>query len=77
MIDRSGFEGVSCTARGACVAIDPSGAVVTSKTPARGAHSWSRPRLVDLNGLNNVDCAPAGLCLTVDDTGRVVGGRGG
>jgi hypothetical protein len=71
-LSHSALAGVSCPGPGFCVAVDPTGNVVT----LRGG-SWSAPRPIDPlsagagdgDGLNAVSCVAVEHCVAVDGRG--------
>ena len=68
-----GVVGVSCPWTSLCVAVDQSGNVVATTSPARG--KWTAPFKVESasdGGLTAISCPTTKLCVAVDQSGDVL-----
>lgn len=63
------FHGISCTARGFCVAVGQDGAVLTS---ANGGASWTGRAPGTRNMLYAVSCPTSNLCVAVGEEGTIL-----
>jgi hypothetical protein len=65
-------SGVACPSASLCVAVDQSGAVMTSTRPAAGAGAWTKAQVDGTNRLSGISCPSVSLCVAVDHEGNVV-----
>src|SRR5664279_5486530 len=68
--DNPGLTAVSCPSRSLCVAVDATGAIITSSRPSTGP--WKRIIVPGAAAFNGVACPSESLCIAVDQAGDVV-----
>lgn len=69
----NGLDGISCPSLSLCVAVDTSGNVMTSTSPAHGA--WVLTHLAapgSIEMINAISCPTTTLCVAVDGLGEVI-----
>ncbi len=72
-IDTQPLVDVACPSSSLCVAVDGSGNLLTTSTPAGGGSTWSAPLAVDPgHALRGIACPSATLCVAVDNVGNVL-----
>jgi hypothetical protein len=70
------LQGVSCSSRSLCVAVDRIGQVLTSTDPGAGAAAtWSAKAIDVPHELTGVSCALSSLCVAVDAADDVLTSR--
>jgi hypothetical protein len=71
-IDASPVTGLSCPSSSLCVAVDSTGHVATSASPAGGAGTWTSSDVDGSNDIVALSCPSVSLCVAVDAAGDVL-----
>jgi hypothetical protein len=70
-IDSKGDIELACPSSNRCLAVDHSGRVMQSHTPAAGGASWTSSVVVGASAFASLACASASECFAGDSAGRI------
>jgi hypothetical protein len=68
-MDSRGQIELACPSASVCLALDSAGHVLASRTPAAGAHGWTRTEVTGAPAFRSLACASASECFAADATG--------